>query len=100
MGTVRHVPQRTCIACRQERAKRELVRIVRSPLGHVTLDPSGKTPGRGAYLCRNATCWSAAVRRGLLSGALKTTLTPEDRATLEHFRDTLVPPQSAPVVNA
>jgi hypothetical protein len=40
------------------------------------------------------------VRRGLLSGALKTTLTPEDRATIEHFRDTLVPPQSVPVVNA
>ena len=47
----RHIPQRTCVACRQTGAKRQLVRVVRAPDGSVTIDPTGKRSGRGAYLC-------------------------------------------------
>lgn len=85
----RHVPQRTCIVCRQERPKRELLRIVRTPTGEVKLDPVGKLSGRGAYLCARRSCWGPALRKGKLEHELKTTLSPEDRAALEAYAETL-----------
>src|ERR671916_796064 len=51
---LRHIPERTCVACRSPRPKRELVRVVRAPDGTVTVDDTGKKSGRGAYLCRRA----------------------------------------------
>lgn len=79
----RHVPQRTCVACRQTSAKRQLERIVRLTDGHVALDPTGKRPGRGAYLCDSPACWTAALRRGVLPRALKIDgLQEEDLQTL------------------
>lgn len=74
----RHVPQRTCVACRQTDAKRQLVRLVRTPDGHVVIDPTGKRAGRGAYLCATADCWTTALRRGTLTRALKIDAIPED----------------------
>jgi predicted RNA-binding protein YlxR (DUF448 family) len=71
------VPQRTCVACRQTNAKRQLVRIVRAPDGSVTIDPSGKRSGRGAYLCSTAECWDAGLKRGALPRALKIESIPE-----------------------
>jgi predicted RNA-binding protein YlxR (DUF448 family) len=85
----RHVPMRTCIGCQQEQPKRQLVRVVRSPDGGVAVDPTGKAGGRGAYLCRQPECWTAALRRGALTKALRTTLTDEDRSALETFRASL-----------
>lgn len=67
----RHVPQRTCVACRQTGDKRGLVRIVRTPDGEVAVDPTGKRSGRGAYLCHTPDCWTAALKRGVLPRALK-----------------------------
>ena len=67
----RHVPQRTCIACRQTGVKRELVRIVRTTHGSVVIDPGGKLSGRGAYLHESSECWSLALTRSLLARALK-----------------------------
>lgn len=83
------VPIRTCVACRQSSAKRELVRIVRDTTGRVQLDPTGKKPGRGAYLCTNYECWDEALRHGLLSRALKTTIGDEDVQALWNFARTL-----------
>ncbi|GAB4559862.1 MAG: YlxR family protein [Anaerolineae bacterium] len=57
----RSYPQRTCIACRQVREKRSLVRIVRTPEGEIVIDPTGKRSGRGAYLCRARTCWDTVL---------------------------------------
>jgi len=74
----RHVPQRTCVACRQTNAKRQLVRVVRAPDGSVTIDPSGKRSGRGAYLCSTTDCWDAGLKRGVLTRALKIEAIPED----------------------
>jgi uncharacterized protein len=74
----RHIPQRTCVACRATNAKRQLVRIVRAPDGSVTIDPSGKRSGRGAYLCSTYECWDAGLKRGVLSRALKIEAIPED----------------------
>jgi predicted RNA-binding protein YlxR (DUF448 family) len=59
------------VACRQTNAKRQLVRIVRTPEGGVTIDPSGKRSGRGAYLCDSPECWQAGLNRGVLPRALK-----------------------------
>ena len=100
----KHTPQRTCIICRAEHSKRELVRIVRLSAGagdaetsangtasnrHVQVDPTGKLAGRGAYLCRAGECWNNAALIQKLSAALKTPLTAEDIAILRAFRATL-----------
>lgn len=85
----RHIPQRTCIACREVRPKRELIRVVRTPAGHVELDATGKKSGRGAYICAKRSCWEPALRKGLIEHELETTLLPEDRAALEAYVATL-----------
>ncbi len=77
------VPMRQCIGCREHRAKRELIRIVRSPEGTVSLDFSGKANGRGAYLCRNAECLRRAVRANALERALETKVPDELIARFE-----------------
>lgn len=82
----KHVPQRTCIGCRSTSAKRELVRIVRSSGGAVEPDPTGKRPGRGAYLCQDPVCWERAVKKGHLENALRTSLSPDDLETIIRFR--------------
>ena len=81
----RHVPERTCIACRQARPKRALVRIVRTTAGNVVADVSGKLSGRGAYLCHEPACWQKGLRKDALARALKTTIAETDRAALERF---------------
>jgi predicted RNA-binding protein YlxR (DUF448 family) len=73
---------RTCVGCRTERAKRELVRIVRLPSGDVVMDSTGKLSGRGAYLCADGTCWTLALRRGALERALAVPLPSELRDRL------------------
>jgi predicted RNA-binding protein YlxR (DUF448 family) len=85
----KHVPQRTCVICRSERGKRELVRIVRTPAGAVQVDPTGKVAGRGAYLCKAQPCWNAPGFAQRLNAALKTTLTAEDTAALKAYAGTL-----------
>lgn len=84
---VRHVPQRTCIACREVQAKGTLVRLVRTPDG-VFPDPSGKLAGRGAYLHARVECWQRGVK-DILPGALRTSLTEDDRKRLNDYFSTL-----------
>lgn len=67
----KHIPQRTCIACRQTGAKRGLIRLVRTAEGEVMIDETGKQKGRGAYLCHNPACWAAALKRRALERALR-----------------------------
>jgi len=83
----RHVPIRTCAGCRQERPKREMVRVVRTPEGSVVVDPTGKRAGRGAYLCPSFDCWSRALR-GSLAHTLKAEISASDRADLERAAET------------
>ena len=68
--STRHVPQRTCIGCRGVKPKRELVRVVRSVAGSITVDPTGKAPGRGVYICKAKSCWDNALRKGNIDRAL------------------------------
>ncbi len=84
---VKHVPQRTCVGCRQTLAKRSLIRIVRIPEG-LRIDPTGKTPGRGAYLHDQRDCWKSGLK-GALAHALKTELTDQDREILQAYMATL-----------
>jgi predicted RNA-binding protein YlxR (DUF448 family) len=72
----KHIPLRTCIACRIVRPKRELTRLVRINNGSVELDTSGKRIGRGAYLCPE--CWETGLRGAQLKRALRTTLTQDN----------------------
>ena len=50
------IPLRQCLGCREMKPKRELIRVVRSPQGEISLDFHGKQPGRGAYLCPDPSC--------------------------------------------
>lgn len=82
----RHVPIRTCSGCRQERPKREMVRVVRSPDGAVSVDETGKRSGRGAYVCLSAECWAKALR-GSLAHQLKIEISSADQTQLERFAE-------------
>lgn len=82
----RHVPQRTCIGCRQTRDKRELLRIVRTPTGEILFDPTGKKSGRGAYVCRDESCLSRALQSRTLASALKVEI---DNETIKNLQETL-----------
>lgn len=79
----KHVPQRTCVACRAVEAKAGLVRLVRTPEG-VFVDAQGKQPGRGAYLHLQEACWQRGLS-GALDKALRTSLNEADRARLTEF---------------
>ena len=81
----RHIPQRTCIGCRQEEGKRALSRIVRTPGQHVVVDSTGKANGRGAYLHAARTCWEKALKGSTMNYALKITPAPEDMEALRAF---------------
>jgi len=89
MPRQKHVPQRTCIACRKTQGKREFVRIVRTPEGEVRIDPTGKLAGRGAYLHKSRDCWDQALSGQRLNAALKTTVTPDSLASLKAYAATL-----------
>lgn len=77
-----HIPQRTCVACRQARPKRELIRLVCTTDSGVEIDRRGKTAGRGAYLCHRLECWEDGLRSHRLEYALRTTLSTENREEL------------------
>ncbi|GCE13450.1 RNase P modulator RnpM [Tengunoibacter tsumagoiensis] len=85
----KHLPMRTCIACRQMKSKRELLRVVRTPDGHVQIDATGKKSGRGAYLCAKLSCWQKALKEKRLENELETTISDDDRAELEAYMATL-----------
>jgi predicted RNA-binding protein YlxR (DUF448 family) len=94
----KHIPIRTCIACRQTSGKRELVRIVRvaesvvvagKAQPGVRVDPTGKLAGRGAYICKNRACWEQALNSHRFAVALKTTLTDTELAALRTYAATL-----------
>ena len=73
------------MACRQAKAKRELIRVVRTSDGNVAVDASGKEAGRGAYLCRAPECWEVGLKGGRLEYALRTSLTQDNREQLARY---------------
>lgn len=71
------IPMRQCMGCRERKPKKELIRVVRSPEGTVSLDFKGKAPGRGAYICPNSECLKKAIRSKALDRNLEVTVPPE-----------------------
>jgi len=81
----KHLPQRTCIACRQIKEKKALIRLVRAENGFVEVDISGKKPGRGAYLCPEKVCWASVLKKNRLEYALRTKLSDDNRQILTEY---------------
>lgn len=73
----RKIPLRRCTGCNEQKPKKKLVRVVRSPQGEIALDRVGKMPGRGAYLCPSAQCLAKARKAKRLERALDAQIPPE-----------------------
>ncbi len=77
------IPMRQCVGCREMRSKRELIRVVRSPEGEISLDFRGKKPGRGAYVCPQLACLTRAKKAKALSRAFDMAIPEEVYQALE-----------------
>ena len=77
------IPMRQCLGCREMKPKKELIRVVRSPEGNISLDFKGKASGRGAYVCPNAQCLKKAIKAKSLERAFSTQIPPEIYEALE-----------------
>lgn len=77
------IPMRQCLGCREMKAKRELIRVVRSPEGEISLDFRGKKPGRGAYVCPSPACLAKARKSKALERAFSTPIPSEVYEALE-----------------
>jgi len=80
------IPLRKCLGCNEQRPKRELVRIVRTPEGEIVLDKTGKQAGRGAYICPDPSCLKKAVKGKRIEKSLEV---PVSEALLESLAQTL-----------
>ena len=77
------IPQRQCMGCRERKNKPELIRVVRSPEGTVSLDFRGKAPGRGAYICPNMECLKRVRKSKALDRSLEVSIPEEVYDRLE-----------------
>ena len=77
------IPMRMCVACHEMKPKKELQRVVRSPEGEVSIDPVGKKPGRGAYLCPNVECLKKAKKSKALERKFEAAVGEDVYAMLE-----------------
>ena len=77
------IPMRQCLGCREHKPKRELIRVVRSPEGEISLDFRGKKSGRGAYVCPNTACLAKVRKSRALERAFDVSIPEEVYAALE-----------------
>jgi predicted RNA-binding protein YlxR (DUF448 family) len=78
-------PQRSCISCHKTDDKRGLVRLVCAADGIAEVDTTGRKPGRGAYLCREPSCWQAGLKGGCLEHALRRSLNRQSVDSLMEY---------------
>lgn len=78
----RKIPMRMCVGCREMKPKKELIRVVRSPEDVISMDDTGRKPGRGAYICKNAECLQKAIKQKQLERTFSCALTEEIRESL------------------
>lgn len=83
MKRVRKVPMRMCTGCKQMKLKKELVRIVKSPEGEISIDTTGRKPGRGAYVCQSRECLKTARKAKRLEKAFQVQIPQEVYDRLE-----------------
>lgn len=81
----KHVPQRTCVVCRETNAKRTLIRVVRTSETSYEIDPTGRANGRGAYLCDKPSCWAKAATTPILAKALRVSPNEASVQRLQEF---------------
>lgn len=77
MAVQKKIPMRQCMGCREMKPKKDLIRVVRSPEGSVSLDFKGKAPGRGAYLCPDLQCLKKARKSGSIGRVLEVEIPAE-----------------------
>jgi predicted RNA-binding protein YlxR (DUF448 family) len=88
---MKHVVQRTCVACHLAKPKKAMIRVVRAPDGSIRVDETGKANGRGAYLCRSQHCWHQAMGgtqpapKCRLASGLKAVPTESEWAALQEY---------------
>ncbi len=80
---VKKIPIRTCIACRSEKAKKELIRIVKNKEGVFSVDRTGKASGRGAYVCDSETCMKKIIKNRLLNRTFEMEVSESVYKTIE-----------------
>jgi predicted RNA-binding protein YlxR (DUF448 family) len=78
-------PLRMCLGCREMKPKNELTRTVKSPEGEISLDKTGKSPGRGAYICRNTACLTRVLKANALARALRSKIPNDIIESLEQM---------------
>lgn len=76
------IPMRRCVGCMESRPKKELIRIVCSKEGELSLDDTGKAAGRGVYLCRNSDCFAKARKRKAIQRSLERDVSDEKLNTV------------------
>lgn len=86
MAVVKKIPARLCLGCQEQKSKKELVRIVRSPEGGFSVDMTGKKSGRGAYICNSKECFEKAVKEHRFERSFKGAI---DRAVYDELREQL-----------
>lgn len=79
----RKIPERRCVGCVGTFPKKDLIRVVRSPEGEISIDFTGKKSGRGAYLCKNEACFRKAKKSGIIKRSLECEISEEIYAELE-----------------
>lgn len=77
------IPMRQCLGCREAKPKKELIRVVRSPEGQISLDFKGKASGRGAYVCPDPRCLKKAIKARALERAFSAQIPQEIYERLE-----------------
>ena len=80
---IKKIPQRKCLGCNQSKDKKELIRVVRNAEGEISIDMTGKKPGRGAYICNDVNCLKAARKGKRLERAFETQISDEIYDRLE-----------------
>lgn len=80
---VKKIPVRLCMGCYEGKPKKELIRVVRNKDGEISLDTTGKKPGRGAYICKNAACFKKARKAKRFERAFECVIPDDVYETLE-----------------
>ncbi len=76
-NTVKKVPMRSCVGCQEKKEKKQLIRVIRTPDDRIELDPTGRSNGRGAYICPKKECLQKAMKRHALQRSLEREI-PDD----------------------
>jgi predicted RNA-binding protein YlxR (DUF448 family) len=98
----KHIPLRSCVACRETKPKRELVRVVRRPaddqrpVDWVAVDRTGRQNGRGAYFCPAQECFELGQKRKALNHALSMTVSPDNWEELFAYARETLPERKVP----